>query len=426
MCAITTFEFHFLIHRVSILQNCLKKVVNLSIFMLCLRTPLIRTAMIAIFLIGVSSAAARPYQSLIAIEQFQMSNGNFSKMLLAASILGIIYSLALGNLSDLMESRKLLLLLTSAAGIIGFGLIYFVPTTFIFIFSTLFIIPILSAQFSVLFGMVRTQTNAFAPGDAAAINSLVRSVFAVSWIITPALIALMLAKTVQLTLVYLIACSVCIAIFILILLTFHAPAQPKAEHAVAKPRFLKSLSAILEWRIAASILSLALMTGSQHLSTILTPLVVTKEVGGSITDVGLIVGGVAAFEIPFMLVFGEAMRRFSAGHVLSLGAAIYATYLSLMGFATQPWHFYALVPLNAAGAAAILSIPMTYLQNLLPDKPGLGSALQPITVAVGGSASAAAFAIGTNNFGYSQTAFIAAGLAMTGLIFILLLENRKQ
>lgn len=393
--------------------------------MLCLRTPLIRTAMIAIFLIGVSSAAARPYQSLIAIEQFQMSNANFSKMLLAASLLGIVYSLALGNLSDMMQSRKLLILLTSTAGIIGFGVIYFIPTAFVFVFSTLFIIPILSAQFSVLFGVVRTQTNAFAQGDAAAVNSLVRSIFALSWIVTPGLIALMLASTQQLTLVYLISCLVCTAIFILIMLTFHAPVAPKAETTVAKPGFLKSLSAILDWRIAVSILSLALITGSQHLSTVLTPLIMTKVVGGSITDVGLIVGGVAAFEIPFMLAFGEAMRRFSAGQVLAFGALLYATYLLLMGFATQPWHFYALVPLNAAGAAAILSIPMTYLQNLLPDKPGLGSALQPITVAVGGSASAAAFAFGTNNFGYSHTAFIAAGLALTGLIFILILEKRK-
>ncbi len=381
--------------------------------------------MIAIFLIGVSAAAARPYQSLIAIEQFQMSNGNFSKMLLAASILGIIYSLALGNLSDIMQSRKLLILMTSTAGIIGFGVIYYVPTPFVFVFSTLFIIPILSAQFSVLFGVVRTQTNAFAQGDAAAVNSMVRSIFALSWIVTPGLIALMLANTPQLTLVYLIPSLVCTAIFILILLTFHAPVQPKSENGVAKPSFMKSLSAILEWRIALSIASLALMIASQHLSTVLTPLILTKVVGGSITDVGFIVGGIAAFEIPFMLMFGEAMRRFSAGQVLAFGAAVYATYLILMGFATQPWHFYALVPVNAAGAAAILSIPMTYLQNLLPDKPGLGSALQPIAVAVGGSASAAAFAIGTSNFGYSQTAFFAAGLAMTGILFILMLEKSR-
>jgi predicted MFS family arabinose efflux permease len=393
--------------------------------MLSLRTPQIRTAMIAIFLIGVSAAAARPYQPLIAIEQFQMSNANFSKMLLAASILGIIYSLALGNLSDIMQSRKLLILLTSFAGIIGFGVIYVIPTPLVFVVSTLFIIPILSAQFSVLFGVVRSQTNAFSQGDAAAVNSLVRSIFAISWIVTPGLIALMLTNAAQLTQAYLISCLVCMATFILILLTFHAPPQPKPENAAAKPGFLKSLSAVLEWRIGLSIAALAFMVASQHLSTVLTPLILTKVVGGSITDVGFVVGGIAAFEIPFMLAFGEAMRRFSAGKVLAFGAAVYATYLLLMGLATQPWHFYALIPINAAGAAAILSIPMTYLQNLMPDKPGLGSSLQPIAVAVGGSASAGAFAVGTSNFGYSQTAFIAASLAIVGLLFILMLEARK-
>jgi predicted MFS family arabinose efflux permease len=395
--------------------------------MLCLRDPIIRTSMIAMFLIGVATAAARPYQSLIAIEQFGMSNANFSILLFAASMLGVAYALVLGNLSDLLQDRKRIILLTTTAGIIGFGVIYLFPKPLIFIVSTLFIIPILSSQFSVLFGAVRAQTNTFAEGDAAAVNSLVRSVFALSWIMTPGLVALMLAKSDQLTLAYLISCLVCMIAFVLVWATFGSKAQANLENNGSKPKFLAAMSALLDWRIALSIFAIALILGSQHLNTVIMPLIITKAAGGKITDVGFIVGAIAAFEVPFMLAFGSAMRRYSAGQVLIFGTLIYAIYLSLLGVATQPWHLYALVPISSAGAAAILSIPMTYLQNLLPNQPGLGSALLTIAAAIGGTASAGVFALGTYAFaGYSQTAFMGAGMAILGALFLTLIKNAKS
>ncbi len=393
-------------------------------FLNCLKIPALRTAMIAIFLLGMAAAATRPYQSLIAIQQFGMSDTSFSKMMLATSVLAILYTVGLGNLSDILNNRRKLLLIGTSAGILGFGSIFFFHSPVIFIFATLFIIPISGSQFSMLFGAVRAQTKDFPQGEAAATNSMVRSIFAASWILTPGLVALMLANSERLTLSYLIASLACAASFLLIFFAFPAPTPQKPEDAAPRPNFFAALSVIVDWRIALSVVAIALQTGAQNLNTVLMPLILTKNAHGAITDVGLIAGVIAALEIPFMLVYGSALRRYSTAQVLAFGAALFASYLVLLGFATVPWHFYALIPLNAAGAASILSIPMTHLQNLLPDKPGLGSSLQSITSALGGSFSAATFALGTSTVGYSGTAFFAATIAVLSAVAVLALERR--
>ncbi len=392
--------------------------------MLCLRIPAIRTCTIAIFLLGVAAAATRPYQSLIAIQQFGMSDGNYSKMLFAASILAIIYSVALGNLSDMLGNRRRLILLATNAGIIGFASIYLLPNISVFVLSTLFIIPLSGSLFSILFGAIRAATQSFSAGDAAATNSTVRSVFAASWILTPGLVALLLVNSERLTLAYLIASLACVVSFALVFLTYPNQNLPMAELNAAKPSFFTALSAIFEWRIGLCVLAIAMQTGAHHLNSVITPLILTQEANGSVADVGIIAGIVAALEIPFMLAYGNALRRHSTTNVLAFGAAIFALYLFLLGFASKPWHFYALTPINAAGAASILSIPMTYLQDLLPDKPGLGSSLQPIAVAIGGGISAGVFAIGATNFGYSETAWLSGLLALTGVMAIIALDRR--
>jgi len=132
-------------------------------------------------------------------------------------------------------------------------------------------------------------------------------------------------------------------------------------------------------------------------------------------------GLVAFLEMPFMLMWGALQRRFRSVHVLALGALIYCLYLTLLSFASAPWQIYALVLINASGTAAILSVPITYLQDLIADRPGLGSSLVSVNTFIANGISASIFAAGTASTGYSGTALLAAavGLASVGLLLFL-------
>jgi predicted MFS family arabinose efflux permease len=164
----------------------------------------------------------------------------------------------------------------------------------------------------------------------------------------------------------------------------------------------------------------------QRLNTMLSPLIITHPAGGTVVDVGFMAGLVAFLEMPFMMMWGALQKRFRNVHILAAGSLIYCLYLTLAGFASAPWHIYSLVLINACGAAAILSVPITYLQDLIADRPGLGSSLISVSVFISNGVAATIFAIGTTLTDYSGTAQIAALAGLGAIAFLLVLESSKR
>jgi predicted MFS family arabinose efflux permease len=100
-------------------------------------------------------------------------------------------------------------------------------------------------------------------------------------------------------------------------------------------------------------------------------------------------------------------------------------FLSLLGFASEPWHLYALTLLAGIGAAAIISFPITYLQDLIADRPGLGSALISVNIFASAGIGALVFAAGTYVTGYPGTAILSAVTGLAGIAIIGLLHRGK-
>jgi MFS family permease len=150
----------------------------------------------------------------------------------------------------------------------------------------------------------------------------------------------------------------------------------------------------------------------------------TGPAGGTKADVGIYAGLLAALEIPFMLFWSWYAGKSSISKALATALLIYTVYAVLMAFASTPWHLYAMGVLNSAGAAAVLSLPLSAFQNLFQDRPGLGTSLLPVMSFIGGVLSSAGFAIGTWVGGYSGTAFVIAALCLFGAFSLFALEPR--
>ena len=108
-----------------------------------------------------------------------------------------------------------------------------------------------------------------------------------------------------------------------------------------------------------------------------------------------------------------------------IGAVIYAGFMALLGIASEPWHIYALLLPNAFGVAAILSLPLTYYQDLLRDRPGLGTSLNQISAFLSNGLSAAGFALGAALLGYSHSAWLGVAMVVIGCIWLVMLERRR-
>ncbi|MBY5765658.1 MFS transporter [Rhizobium leguminosarum] len=395
-----------------------------STFSLILRDNRIRIPSVTLVALAFTYASTAPYQSIIGINELGLSNGAYSALVFFSSIVNVTTSLTLGIWSDRLKERRPLVLGLSVAGMLGFGSIALIHSPAVFIFSTLLLVPMSNSTYSLLFASLRARTNQMDRGQGAAITAMVRALFSGSWALAPGLIGLYLVSSPSMTPAYGIAALASCTCFCLYF--FFAPGNGAGGPAPDPVGFFASLKRIFVPHVLSRVIVMAMLFGLQRLNAMLLPLIITHEAGGTVVDVGFMAGLTALLEMPFMMMWGFAQRRFRSAHVLAFGALIYCVYLLLLGFASAPWHVYALLLFNACGAAAILSVPITYLQDLIADRPGLGTSLISLNTFIGVGVSAGLFAFGTAITDYSGTAFVGAAAGLASIGVLLYLESSRR
>jgi SET family sugar efflux transporter-like MFS transporter len=390
------------------------------------RNPTIRVSMLAIFAFGFAGAATSPYQSVVGIRELGLSNGLYSALIFSAAAVNVIVSILLGNLADRIGEYRTMMLAVAIFGILGYGSIYVLPMQSTFVVSALLLLPIYGSLNSLLFANVRQTTSGMARNDVATVNSGVRAMISLSWVLVPGITGVLLSRSPSMLPAYLfagIACAVCFGLIAIFL-----PRQSGTDKAASRHlSYLAALGEVVSPPVLVRVMAVALISCTLHVNGAILPLIVTGAAHGTVADVGILVGIVAFFEVVFILVWGRAQRMMSHVTALAIGTVIYVTYLVLLGFASAPWHIYSLTLISGIGAAALISIPITYLQDLIAERPGLGSALISVNIFISAGLSALLFAIGTAISSYSGTAFIGAFAGLVGLGLLLFFDgfNRR-
>lgn len=393
----------------------------LAAFSIILRTPAMRVATFALLASGLTGGATLPFLSIVGIHEFGMSNNTLSLLLFAIAVANLTYGVVLAIFSDMVGDRKPMLLAVLVAGMMGFGLIYLVPRMAVFVFCAVMLIPISNASYSLIFAFIRNQTQSFPARQATQVNQVVRAAFSGSWAIIPGVIAFWLTGSGSMLPAWGFSAVVCLFSFSIVLLF-----MPSARRAADAPKvsFLESLRMATRPGILARITSLSLVIASSRLIAVVQPLIIVGVAGGTLADAGLIAGACAALEIPSILIWGMLLRHLSIVQAMVIGAMIYAGFMTVLGLASEPWHVYALLLPNAFGVSAILSLPLTYYQELLQDGPGLGTSLNQISAFVSNGMSAAGFALGAAWLGYSHSAWLGVAMVVVGCSWLMLLERR--
>ncbi|MCZ4093787.1 MFS transporter [Sinorhizobium psoraleae] len=396
-----------------------------SSLLFAMRNPVIRASVLAIFLFGFSGAATSPYQSVVGITELGLSDGFYSALIFVAALVNVTVSVTVGIVADRVGNYRTLMLAVILSGAVGYGLVYALPTKSSFVAGTLLLLPIYGALNSLLFANVRTAANGMGGKDAAAVNSGVRAAISLSWVLVPGLVGFVLSARGSMLPAYLLASLGCIANLLLVF--FLLPPQRGGDPVLSKRlSYLASFAEILSPRVLARLAAMALICSTLHVNAAVLPLIVTGAAGGSATDIGIVVGVVALLEVIFILVWGRIQYRLNHIDALVIGTTIYVVYMALLGFSSRPWHIYALTLISGFGAAALISIPITYLQDLIADRPGLGSSLIAVNIFLGGALSAALFALGTRISDYSGTALLGAAAGIAGGALLLFLDGARR
>ncbi|MEZ4630479.1 MAG: MFS transporter [Deinococcales bacterium] len=375
-----------------------------------------------LFLIGISAAGITPYRAIVAIDNLGMSNSLYALVMTLGSIGTALASLVMGNLADKLSDRRLLVMMSALMGALAYGLIYLIPTQFVYILSICVILPFGGALFSQTFSFSRVYYNHHQPERAEFMVSFLRTLFSVAWVVIPPIAGWVASRYS----VYNVFASAAVAhllftLFFGLLLrepsTKIGTASQKTEQDGGKvhlPVFrLIGIVGVLFVRVAILL----------HLTVI--PLALINDFGGTLATVGLNASIAAGLEIPFMLLWGWAASRLTKESILSVNASLFALYLFLLFNAHSVREVLWLQGLNAIATAALLSITISYMQESIKGRVGLSTSLMDVLTVVASLISATVFAAISDEQNYIRVFFAASLISFAGAAIIYLSRSLK-
>ncbi|MGA0540429.1 MFS transporter [Neotabrizicola sp. VNH66] len=417
------------------------------------RHRVVRASAAAIFLYGFSGAATSPYQSVIGIRELDLSDREYALIALAASIANVVLAIAIGLLSDRFNSYRRPLIVVAAFGVVGYGLIWVWPSPVVFALSTVGPLALFHATNSMLFGNVRAQSAAFSPEEAGIVNALMRMMISLSWVLVPGVVGLMLVGQPSMMGAYLIAAVIAGACLLTVIFWMEPDAPPAdstpptgdceggtgtarvapttgrtdrpAQVRLAPPSF-GDLGQVLAPSILWRILGVALISQVLHVNSAVLPLIVTGQAGGKAEQIGFIMGMVAGLEVVFMFFWTWALRFVSLTRALLITSALYLVYLAAIAASGAVWQIYAASLVAGFAAAGIISLPISYLLDLIRDRPGLSASLIAVNMFLGGSIGAAVFGLGTSVGGYPAAALLSGVAGVLGAVLLVVQERKPE
>ncbi|WP_102110263.1 MFS transporter [Oceaniglobus roseus] len=370
------------------------------------------------------AASIGPYQSLIAVRVFGFSDGQYALIYCTGAALSLAAAMVVGVVTDRTARRRTMARFMAGAGLVGAFGVGLVQTPLAFVVAHTLFFPAAATLFGQLFAMARLAGSIHPQAERVAIQTSLRAVFCLPWLVVLPIWALVFQGGVELLSVYLVCgtmASITLAIFLF--------AWPKDGSTRWKDeRSGLSIGAALGELANGPVLSravlLAMMTGSVTLYMILIGLVLNGAPGRDESDVSLFVGIVAGLEVPFMLMLPALTLRFGITRVLTGASLLYAAFLATLPYlGATPAVWLLLLPAGI-GASVLVSQPLLYLQDLLGRRPGMGGSLISLVQLGAQVFAAGVFALGTALGGYQAAAVLGALAAATAGITLWSMDRR--
>jgi MFS transporter, SET family, sugar efflux transporter len=375
----------------------------------------------ATFALGMGFSFVAPFLSKWGTEAVGMSPLVFSFFMTAVSLSAIIVSTVLGRFSDTRIPRRHLLLLGSGGGMLGYAGYAFLRDPWVLILVGCTLQALASVCFSQLFSHVR-EAFCRQPEDGAQsgfLMSVVRVCFSFSWTVGPAAGSVMLIAF-GFEGLFLAAAGL-FGIFFLGVLRF-VPLAPPMPVAAARGESV--------WRtlrrpdLLLCFVAFAAVFAAHAINMLNLPLALTRTLGGTERDFGIVFGIGPLVEIPLMLWFGHLAGRGHQLLLIRLGVVVTLAYFVGLFFAASPMHVYALQVLNGVSFAILTNVAILFFQDLLPGQMGLATAIFGNAQAVGGLVGMLSFGFVVEALGHQASFLVCAASCVLALGLILLYRPR--
>ena len=343
-----------------------------------------------VFLAGVAFAAITPFRSIVGIDTLGLSNNTFALVMAFSAGGSAFASVVLGWLSDRLADRRVLVLICAAMGIAANGVLWLIQTPLAYMTAFCLLIPFGSALFSQSFSYSRAFFDQNRPDRAEFIMSLLRSGFTLAWIVVPPAAGLLAAKFTPFS----VFGFAMVAHFIATVCVGLLWTQPET-HVGSKKRETgdKTTPLTVARTHIVGIPAVVLAQVAIQINLTVLPLVIIRDLAGTFEQVGINAAFAAILEVPLMIVWGVLALRWRKDVILCIAAGAFAAYFVGMALAGTFLHVLALQVIAALAIAALLSINISYLQEVFPGRVGLSTSLLDVTMVVSALLTALIFAV---------------------------------
>ncbi|RSM45880.1 MFS transporter [Actinoplanes sp. ATCC 53533] len=371
--------------------------------------------------VGSSTAMFTPFLSLFLSTDVAAGPAKITFFLIATPLAGVLGSVLISRISDRWPIRRRLLIGGALAGLLGAGLTAIARDYWVLLALTVTTFALAASLFPQAFAYARQVLERDDPARAALGISALRTVFSLAWVAGPPLAAFLLDAGgfvwVYGTAALMYALAAAVAIFWLDEVpapVARAPDAPIDDRPDA-PR----------WTLWLTAAAFTLLQTPLTLSVQALPLFISTDLGGDVSDAGLLLGLCAAFEIPLMLGLGVLATRMPIRRLLFAGSACGVSYFALVAVSTDLWLLIGGQVLNALFIAAISGLGITYMQNMLPRHPGRATTLFTNSFPMGAMLAGPLFGI-AQRFDYRLAYWLCTGLCLAGLALLIVVRNERM
>lgn len=400
----------------------------LSALSLIFRRPALRLIFLALLLLGAHNASVYPYQSLIAIERIGLSKPGFALVLVLASITAVTASVLFGILGDQRGNRRRIALVATLASLTGLVLMLALPGKLSLILCHGILLPIASSLYGQLFALARLASPESRKPDSHSrdtVQAALRSAMSLSFLAMLVFWTFAFSAQIDVMAIYL---SAGLASLGLVLLVHFSWPRDGATDWADQPSGLNLAQAFKEIAHPSILLRLLLLgaiSASGILYMVLVSLVFEDSALRDASDVALYVGLVAGWEVPCLLLLPRLVKRFRRSTLLAVGSAVYTLHLLALPILSDTAWIWAMTLVAGIGGTAIISLPISYYQDLMHTRPGTAGAMLALQKLVSDVLGAAAFAIGTSIGGYESVAVIGSVMALLGGAGLLWVDRNR-
>ncbi len=384
----------------------------------------LRMLLILTFLFGIFTCSIGPFQSLVGVRHFGLSDPAYAALLMAALLVSIAVSVGIGIVTDQRPSRRGMALFAVISLLVGGLAVWVFDTAAAFVLVHLLLIPVAGTLFGQIFAVTRLHVTPRPEAERNAIVSVLRAAMGIPWVFVLPLWSLVLTADARLILIYPVMALLGLAMLAVILRDW--PPDSAAPWTEVKSGL--GFRASIREMTARPVMIRVMLIGALHAGGAIAGVILGllfAEAGRGADQLGLFFSAFVAFEVLTMLAVGAFAARLPRLVLLVAGTAIYALFLVLLPLLVQtPW-LWALSVLGGGGGALIYLPALGYLQDLLGRRAGAGASLLALQRLSSDGLTAAIYAFGAWAAGYWLVAVLGAATTLGAIATVAWLDRTR-